>query len=148
MSILGDVETGWFASVAHGCRAVSRTVLNGVSCGQQWGDRLYSSIEAAAEGHVGGINEQTIHEAAAQGATLQQALAAGSAALEKVAQPSDVVDVATLAAHGTGVIGRMLSDAAFPAQSSMDVLGSLAPLLIGAAVLSGSYLVSDTLSKS
>ena len=143
MGILGNVETGWFAQVAHACQAVSQASLNFVSCGWRWGANLYNNIEAGANTYIAGVNERAVNQALANGATQHQALSAGSANLEAIADPKTIEDLANLASHGTAVIGETVKNAVtLPTASPLNVLGVLKPLLIGFGILSGTYILA------
>ena len=136
---LGNVEHGWFAKLAHGGRRANQATLNAISGADRWGDRLYSAMDNAANKYVNAVNEDAIAIALANGATHNQALAAGSAAMERIAQPRTPTDILAVPLHGSRVIRELIKD------EPTDGLGSLQPLLVAAAALAGIYIVADSL---
>jgi len=145
---LGNVENGWFAQLAHAVQAAGRTTLNFVSCGNHWGDRFYSSMDAAANHYIARVNDQAISQALANGATQHQALSAANAVLETKANPKTLKELASLACDGTSIAGQTVKGVATPVYVPMDFLGMLTPILIGAGVLGGIYLLADAFSGS
>ncbi len=103
MSILGNVNDGWFAQLAHGIESVGRSMLNLISCGNGWGDKLYDNMATAATAHVETINQKAITQALRRSATKQQAIAAGSSAMERLINPNRAKEVAELFSAGSSV---------------------------------------------
>lgn len=146
MELLGNVENGWFAQLAHGCQALSQGTLNLVSCGNQWGDKFYGQMENAANQYVAGVNEHAIQKAITEGATQHQALSAGTAALEKVAQPANVGELLNLAGAGVKVSADTVGSSAkevFNAANPPASFEALTPLLAGLGILGGAYVVTN-----
>jgi hypothetical protein len=139
MSILGSVETGWFAQLCRGCERISRRILNSVSGEAEWGDTLYAGMDKAADAHVQSVYAEAVARALEEGASRSEAFAAGRAALETIGDPSTLGEVGALAGTGTAIAAKTAGELA----ASPGILGGLAPLLAGAAVLGGVWLAAD-----
>lgn len=143
--ILGDVNDGWFAKLAHGCEWMTKTALNAISCGARWGDSYYAHLGQAADAHAASLNERTVALALANGTTNQQALSGGSAAMERLANPANATELAQLVRAGSTAALEGIRSSVTPAPP--DFLGLLMPLLIGVGALGATCVVADTLSK-
>ncbi len=144
MTLLGNVENGWFAQLAHGCEWAGRNTLNAVSLGGHWGDKLYGEMHKVVDAHVTTLNQQAIDQALQQGCTQHQALSSASAAMENIADPKTVVDLTKLFSVGATACLETGKNLVVEALTP-DLLGALAPLGIGLAVLGGAYLSADCL---
>lgn len=135
-SLLGDVETGWFAKLAHGVEDAGRWVGNTLSGGSA-GDRFYDGMARHADHVVSNINQQAIDHAAAHGATPQQALQAGSDVMEKIAMPQNVSDYVQLGSAGVQTATNTVSETVSNLIPSPDLGG-----LIAAGLVAGGALIA------
>ena len=139
MGILGDVNDGWFAQLAHGVENGGRWVGNLVT-GGSGGDTFYNNMGNQANTVVSNINQNAINAATANGATPHQALNAGSNAMEPLINPT-VSDLPNLVATGgqvaTNTVAETVGNALAPDFSS---------LLIGGAIAGGAILLGNLMS--
>lgn len=147
MGILGNVENGWFAQLAHGCEWASRGTLNFVSCGNQWGDHVYGTMHDAANAHVGAINQQAINDAMARGQTQIQALNTASAKMDGIADPKTFEQGGELLSAGTAVSGQTVSAVGTDMMNAIKsfMTPDYMPLVIGAGVLGTAFAAASVL---
>jgi hypothetical protein len=92
-----------------------------------------------AETVVTGINQRTIDNAVANGATQQQALQQGSAAMDRLANPQNASDLLNLGGAGAQTAGNTVLDTLTP---SFDLSG----ILIGALAIGGTLVACEMCS--
>lgn len=133
--ILGNVNDGWFAQLAHGCENVGRFFgLGG----------LYDNMGAAAERQITQINDNNINQALAQGQSPMQALQTANGILERnYIHPQGIGDLGPLVSTGWSTMREGVAHTVNP-----DGLGALMPLLVGAGVLGAGYLAANAMGGS
>jgi hypothetical protein len=133
--ILGNVNDGWFAQLAHGCENVGRFFGLG---------RVYDNMGVAAERHITQVNQDAINRALAQGQTPMQALQTANGMLERdYIHPQGIGDLGPLTSAGFSTMREGVSTTINP-----DGLGALMPLLVGAGVLGAGFLAANALGGS
>lgn len=139
MSILGHPTNGWFAKLAHGVESVGRFFgLGGV----------YNRMETHAGRYAGNVNQAAIQHATQSNATQQQALQAGSAAMDRLANPASMGDIAQL----TGAGGQVATQAT--GEAIRDTLNPFAGIdwgmlaLIGGGIAAAAIAVPSLLPGS
>lgn len=124
MEIFGNVSNGWFAQVSQRIENAGRWVGNTVFGGNA-GDNFYNGMSQHAQQHVSTINQQTITTATNNGATPQQAINAGSAAMNSLVHPGSVPEVGTLISGGGQVAASTIVEPAGPRPASSGIMGFL-----------------------
>lgn len=144
---------GWFDTVCGWCEAAGHTTLNAVSLGGRWGDKFYGAMDGAASAHVTGLANDAYQQ------TLQTALSNGSSQLDAeilankamgmkmdaLISPNSLSDIGDLLSSGMSIGKDTITKVC---DFSSANLGLLVPVLIGAGVLGGVYLMADSLSPS
>ena len=140
MSILGNVETGWFATLAHGCQSLCQGSLNLVSGSGRWGDKFYGTMERVAVEHIEQISNNAVTTAKAAGATDIGALQSANQTLEGIANPHSLSEFGGLLQSGLTITRDTIVQSV---QTTPDLLGALMPIIIGAGVLGTLYVCLD-----
>lgn len=144
---------GWFDTVCGWCETAGRTTLNTLSLGGSWGDKFYSAMDTQASQHMTRLATETHAEA------LQSALSNGSSGLQAeilankaaglkmdaIISPGSLEDMGDLLSSGISIGSDTIKNAC---DISGGDLGLLVPVLIGAGVLGGVYMIADNLSPS
>lgn len=141
MGILGDVNDGWFAKLANGVEGAGRWVGNNVFGGSA-GDNFYNNMGRQADGVVNNINQNAINQAAANGANPQQALQAGSNAMDKLVNPSTPSDFVQLGGAGAQTATNTVVDTVQQALTP-----DLSGLIMGALAIGGTLVACEMCSK-
>ncbi len=143
MNLLGDVNDGWFAKLAHGVEDVGRGVGNFFT-GGSGGDTFYNNMGNQANQVVSNINQNAINQATAAGATPHQALNAGSAAMDRLTNPQNASDLLNLTGAGAQTAGNTVADTVGNLMPSPDLGG----LMMGALAVGGTLLACEMFSSS
>ncbi len=149
--ILGDVNTGWFAQLAHGCESVGRSCLNGISGSGRWGDAFYGTMEQQANNYVQGVNNAVIQQQVQNGATQMQALNAASAEMSRLANPQNLSDLGNLTGAGLSVSGSTVKQTianGLTAGSEIDWSAILPWAIGGVAAVGGTLLLAKHFERS